>query len=348
MKKESYKQLFPLILIIVLLLAGCGSAAAEPPAIPTLASTETAIPEPTLTPTPAIPLALLIVPADMDQEISDVYQTLVYNLAQSAGMRFQVRNTLTMADLEPSLRVVIALPPDPGLMELAAAAPQAQFLSVNIPDMVAGGNLSVLANTNRPDIAAFISGYIAAMITEDYRTGLLIPKDDQLGQITLAAFHNGFDYYCGTCTAFIYPSWCATAPCYPQHVEIPAEEDPVAYNAYSDFLVLQRQVETMYIAPQFATPELLTYLSSSGVLVISDLSPQQKLGNWVATIQPDVIHAIETAWPQLISGAGGVNITSPLILVDVSPEHLPPGKEQQAQDILAQLQAGYILTGVNP
>ncbi len=348
MKKESYKQLFPLILITALLLAGCGSAAVEPTAIPTLAPTETAIPEPTLTPTPAIPLALLVVPADMDQEASDIFQTLVYNLAQSAGMRFQVRNTLTTADLEPSLRVVIALPPDPGLMELALAAPQAQFLSVNIPDMVAGGNLSVLANTDRPDIAAFISGYIAAMITEDYRAGLMIPKDDALGQTTLAAFRNGVEYYCGTCSPYILPTWCTVLPCFPQFVEIPSDEAPAAYNAYSDFLVLQRQVETMYVAPQFATPELLTYLSSSGVLVISDLSPQQKLGNWVATIQPDVIHAIESAWPNLAAGTGGVNITSPLILVDVSPEHLPPGKEQQAQDVLSQLQTGYILTGVNP
>ena len=104
----------------------------------------------------------------------------------------------------------------------------------------------------------------------------------------------------------------------------------------------------MYVAPQFATPELLTYLSSSGILVISDRSPQQKLGNWVATIQPDVIHAIESAWPDLVAGNGGMNVFSPLILVDISSEHLPPGKEQVAQDVLAQLQSGAILTGVNP
>ena len=104
----------------------------------------------------------------------------------------------------------------------------------------------------------------------------------------------------------------------------------------------------MYVSPQLATPDLLTYLSSSGTLVISDLSPTRKYGNWVATIQPDVIHAIEFSWPQLVAGAGGVNIASPLILVDVNPEHLDAGKQAVAQDILDQLQAGYILTGVNP
>ncbi len=342
------KKQIALILLSVILLTGCGSAATETPADPTPAPTQTALPEPTLTPTPQIPLALLVVPADMDRETSDTYQTLVYNLAQSVGMRFQVRNTLTEADLEPALRVVIVLPPDPGLADLAPLAPQAQFLAVNLPEITAGGNVSVLANTERPDIAAFISGYIAAMITEDYRVGLMIPKDDPLGQSTLAAFRTGVEYYCGTCNAFIYPAWCITAPCYPQYVEIAADEDPLTYNAYSDFLILQRQVETMYVAPQFATPELLTYLSSSGVLVISDAAPHPKLGNWVATIQPDVIQGIESAWPRLVDGEGGVNITSPLVLTDVSPEHLPPGKEQVAQDVLAQLQAGYISTGVNP
>ncbi len=342
------KKQLSLILILVIFLVGCSSSASETPANPTSAPTETALPEPTLTPTPEIPLALLVVPANLDQETSDRYQTLIYNLAQSSGMRFQVRNTLTEADLEPALRVAIVLPPDPGLAELAPLAPQAQFLAVNIPDIVAGGNLSVLANTERPDIAAFISGYIAAMITEDYRVGLMIPKDDPLGRNTLTAFKAGVEYYCGTCNAFIYPSWCITAPCYPQYVEIAEDEDPLTYNAYADFLFLQRQVETMYIAPKFVTPDLLTYLSSSGILVISDTSPQPKLGNWVATIQPDVIQGIQSAWPQLAAGSGGVNITSPLVLTDINAEHLTPGKEQVAQDVLAQLQAGYIATGVNP
>ncbi|MCP4139469.1 MAG: hypothetical protein GY755_04115 [Chloroflexi bacterium] len=336
------KQLI-LILLMAFLVAGCGgSAPTEPTQVPTLAPTETPLPEPTLTPTPEIPLALLIVPTEMDQETSDIYQTLVYDLAQSAGMRFQVRNTLTLEDLEPSLRVVIALPPDPGLMDLAPAAPQAQFLSVNIPEMIAGGNLSVLANTERPDIAAFLSGYIGAMITVDYHTGLMVPKDDPVGQVMLAAFRKGQEYYCGLCQP-----WAGPFNDYPLFVEVPADAPLNEYNAYADYLV-NHTVETMYVSPQFATPELLTYLSSSGTLIVSDLSPGRKYGNWVATIQPDVIHAIQTTWPQLVAGAGGVNVTSPLILADVNPEHLDAGKQADAQEILNQLQAGQILTGVNP
>ena len=339
------KKRFALFLIISLFMVGCAKPAepeTEIPATATLAPTETPLPEATLTATPEIPLALLVLPADMDQETSDTYQALVYNLAQSSGMRFQVRNTLTVEDLEPSLRVVIVLPPDPGLMALAPAAPQAQFLSVNIPDMVAGGNLSVLANTDRPDIAAFLAGQIAAMITQDYHTGLMIPKDDPVGQVMLAAFRKGVEYECGLCQP-----WAGPFNDYPLFVEIPADAPPEQYNAYADYLI-NHTVETMYVSPQLITPELLTYLSTNGTLVISDLSPVKKYGNWVATIQPDVIHAIQIAWPQLVAGTGGVNIASPLVLTDVSPEHLPPGQQQVSQDYLTQLQAGYIDTGVNP
>ena len=337
----------PLVLLVLaaILFVGCGAeATTETPADPVFASTPTAEPQPeaTISPTPEIPLAILVVPADLDQELSNTYQTLVYNLAQNAGMHFQVRNTLTPDDLEPALRVVIVLPPDPGLAELAAAAPQAQFLSVNIPDMVAGGNLSVLANTERPDISAFMAGYIGATITVDYHTGLMIPKDDPVGQMMLAAFRTGQEYACGLCQP-----WAGPFNDYPLFVEIPGDAPLAEYNAYADYLI-NHTVETMYVSPQLATEDLMTYLYSNGILVISDLPPQKITGNLVATIQPDVIHAIESAWPQLIAGTGGVNITSPLILENVNAEYLDTGKKQDAQDILSQLQAGYIKTGVNP
>ena len=63
-----------------------------------------------------MPLAILVLPADMPQEEYDRYQTLVYDLAQANGMRFQVLNTLTPDDLAlvgPALKIVISLPPDP-------------------------------------------------------------------------------------------------------------------------------------------------------------------------------------------------------------------------------------------
>ena len=80
------------VILFVALLSACGlGKKAEPTPVPT----ETPVPSPTLIPTPSTPLAILLMPSDMDKGTSDAYQTAVYNLTQASGMRFQVRNALT-------------------------------------------------------------------------------------------------------------------------------------------------------------------------------------------------------------------------------------------------------------
>jgi hypothetical protein len=63
------------------------------------------------------------------------------------------------------------------------------------------------------------------------------------------------------------------------------------------------------------------------------------------TIQPDVLKAIQNAWPQLVSGQGGITVQSPLGLADIDPGLLSPGKQRLVEDTLNELQAGRISTG---
>ena len=109
-------------LLLIFLLNACGGN--EPSVTATPLPSETPVIPPTLTATPTIPLAALILPSNLDPETSNLYQTTVYDLTQSSGYRFQTRDSITEADLtEPGLKIVIALPPDPGIAALAAAAP---------------------------------------------------------------------------------------------------------------------------------------------------------------------------------------------------------------------------------
>ncbi len=193
-----------LSLILVVILVACGQS--TPDATPTPIPTDTAIPTPVFTATPSTPLAILVMPPDLDPAMYDLYQTTVYDLAQQTGFRFQVRNSLSELDLEPGLRVVIALPPDPGpgIAALAAAAPQTQFLAINIPDLTAGGNISVLANDVQADIVAFMAGYIGAMITDDFRIGMIYPDGNAEALRSLEAYTNGKIYFCGICRPYYY------------------------------------------------------------------------------------------------------------------------------------------------
>jgi len=325
-----------LFVLITMILGACGSS--EPAATSTPVPTETPIIPPTLTATATIPLAILALPANLDAETSNLYQKTVYDLTQASGFRFQVRNSLTPADMtEPGLKIVIALPPNPGIAALAASAPQVQFLAINIPSLTAGGNLSVLGDNTQSDIAAFLAGYTAALITDDYRIGMLIPKDNPDALRGLNAYANGMKFYCGICRPYFYLPWT-----FPQYIEIPADEKEENYDAYADILILQFKARAIFLHPGIAISDLVTYIGTTGVYMIGTITPEQRPAGWVMTIQPDVIKAIQNAWPQLVSGQGGVTIQSPLGLSDVDPSLLSPGKLRLVQQTLDDLQKGLI------
>ena len=335
MRRKPTLSLLNLVLIIV--LVACGNSA--PDATPTPIPTDTQVPTPTFTATPSTPLAILVMPSDLDQALYDLYQRTVYDLTQQAGFRFQVRNTLSDADLEPGLRVVIALPPDPGpgIAALAVAAPQTQFLAINIPGLTAGGNISVLANNVQNDIVAFMAGYIGAMITDDYRIGMIYPDGNTDAINALDAFTNGKTYFCGICRPYYYLNYD-----FPQSIPVPATELPENYGGYAVYLIQQRKANFIYVYPDIATPELLAYIGSSGAVQVGGVLQGGVPLYWAASLSPDTIGAIQTAWPYLIAGQGGQAVQSPLTLTNVDPNLFSPGKQAQAEQVLADLLAGRI------
>ncbi len=331
-----------LFVVVILMLSACGSGGKTATVAP-VPLTDTPVPLPTLSPTPTVPLAVLIVPATLDLDTSNLYQKTVYDLTQQSGLRFQVRNDFTEADLEPGLQIVIAVSSDPGIAALAAAAPQVQFLAINVPGITAGGNVSVLGNNSQSTISAFLAGYTAALVTDDYRVGMMIPKDNAEALADLNAYANGMAYYCGVCRPFYYLNWT-----FPQYIEIGADEDKNNYDAYADILMMQYKVRTIYIHPDIYTEDLVTYIGTTGASMIGTITPEQRPAGWVMTIQPDVIKAIQNAWPGLISGQGGVTVQSPLGLGDIDPTLLSPGKQRLVEQTLNELQAGLIDIGSTP
>jgi hypothetical protein len=294
-------------------------------------------------------LTILVLPADMPRAESDQYQTLVYDLAQANGMRFQVRNVLTPADLAfegPALKVVIALPPDPGLAALTAAAPGVQFLAVGIPGLAAVSNLSSVGAAGIPvDQQAFLAGYIAGMVAPEWKVGILYQKDTSGGEAARDAFTNGFYFYCGTCRNSYF-----TGPVgiYPIPVGIPTDAPESDYNGHADILI-HNIVKVAYVYPEIATPDLLSYMAQSGVLLISQTLPGEDVrSKWVASIQPDLISALQRIFPDLVAGKGGQVAPTPLFLTDVNPDLLSDAKMRLVQDVLNGLQNGTIGTGMNP
>jgi hypothetical protein len=331
-----------LLLLIAVILGACGGQ--QPTATSAPLPTDTPVPVATLSPTAVTPLAVLIVPAELDLDTSNLYQKTVYDLSQQSGYRFQVRNTFSTTDLaEPGLQIVIVVSTDPGIAALAAAAPQVQFLAINIPNITAGGNVSVLGDNTQSDIAAFLAGYTAAMITDDYRIGMLIPRDNGDAIRALNAYASGMAYYCGSCRPLYFFNWT-----FPQYLDIGADEDKNNYDAYADILLMQYKVRTIYLYPDIYTEDLANYIGTTGTYVLGTNIPEKQPAGWVMTIQPDVIKAIQNAWPQLVSGQGGIMVQSPLGLSNIDPNILSPGKQRLVEQTLNDLQAGRIAINTTP
>jgi hypothetical protein len=327
-------------ILIITLLSACGRGAPADIPAPTVVPTHTPLPPATMIPTPSTPLAILVMPEDMDRASFDLYQKTVYDLAQESGFRFQVRNALEAADLaDPTLKVVIALPPDPGIASYVSAAPGVQFLAVNIPNLAAGGNLSVLAPDSQVELPAFLAGYTLALLLEEYHIGMLIPQGDADAARAFNAFQNGMTFYCGLCRT-VYFSQIA----YPTYLEIPADEDPARYGGYANVLINDRKVDGLYIYPTLANDDFLSYVGTQGAWLIGTSMPEPRPGGWVMTIRPDTVRAIQIAWPQLIAGQGGINVQSPLGIADVDPGILTEGKLRLVQETLDGLLAGRIST----
>lgn len=336
------KQVF-LFVIAILILTACGGDETPEVAAPTVVPSQTPPPSATPIPTLSTPLALLVLPADMDKTTSDLYQRTVYDLALASGFRFQVRNALSQQDIaDPTLKVVIALPPDPGVLTYAPAAPNVQFLAVNIPNLPAGGNISVLAPSNEVEVPAFLAGYTLAMLLDEYHLGMLYPDGDQNALAALNAFNNGMRYYCGLCDG-IYIDPVA----YPAVLGIPPNEDPGKFGGYANVLINDKDVDGLYIYPSLASDDFLSYVGTQGVYLIGISRPEPRPGGWVMTVTPDTIKAIQTAWPQLTAGQGGQNVQSPLGLADVDPGILSDAKLRMVKETLDALIAGRIRTS-NP
>ncbi len=332
-----------LFLLALTLLTACSGRATPAPEQPT----ET--PVPTASPTPSAPLVILIVPADMPQDESNQYQTLVYNLAQANGMRFQVRNTLTVEELQmelPALKIVVAVPPDPGLAALTAAAPDVQFLAVGIPDLAPAANLSSIGSGGIPvDQQAFLAGYIAGVVAPEWRVGLLTWKDTEDGNATWTAFINGFHFYCGKCWDDNFASPIYE---YPIVVRVPTDASAGEYAGYAS-VMRQYNVRAVFVSPGLNTYDVMSTLAGDGIMIISESDPEAgAFDYWVTGLQPDAMSAIDDVFSSLLLGQGGQIVPTPLYLADTNTNLLSEAKQRLVLEVLTGLQNGTIGTGVTP
>ena len=345
-----YGFAFLVVGMILLGLPACrsGKPVASPQVSPTatLPATQpaveiTEIVVATSTPAPSSAQIVLIAPPGSDAAKTAALQETLTELSAQDGLSFETVTEITGLQFSPETRLVVALPPDPGIANLAEANPAVQFLAIGFPEAQAASNLSLIgAGGERPDLQGFLAGYLASVITDDWRVGMIGQSGSPAGDAARNGFNNGVIFYCGLCRP-AYPPFIQ----YPVYVDLPSGGDQ---QAVVDTLV-SNAVKTVYVLPGAADAALFDALAQAGLQIISAGSPSPQIANqWVASIQLDELGAVRQIWPRLLAGEGGLNLTTPLSLGERNVALFSTGRQRLVDKMLTDLLAGYVDSGVDP
>jgi len=293
---------------------------------------------PDFTPTPAPTLApdraVLAASAGISQaEIANA-QTFIASLAAEYGLEFETRDTIISNEITPDVKIIIFLEQPDNLGSLAASAPDTQFVAISSQEWNPPANGNVIRINN--DHAAFLAGYLGAMLAPNFRAGALQVSE----AVTFnQAFNHGVSYYCGICAAQVYP-----LNTYPVTSQQPAGSLPVNWQtAFNE--INTNKVNVLFLPEEAITPEFGTFLAGQDVAIISNASPVEEIqSKWAATIKADGLTALREMWPDLINGIGGKIINAGLRLTDLNYVNvtnslvgLSQGKMMQVDELIQLL-----------
>jgi hypothetical protein len=331
-------------LVIVIVLAGCSTGSETPPEVIGTA-TASPTPQPTNTPTPLAPVGVFLTPEGSNPGLIEELGPLVGKYIKEEGLRYQILPNLTASDFQnEQYAIVVVIPPFPELTALAESAPDTKFLAIGFDGLNTGDNLSLLGSGGADfDIQGFIAGYIAAMITPDWRVGALSVQDDPNALAARNGFRTGVKYFCGLCNPKYAPTGINYL--YPKFIDLPAGAADAEISVNIDILV-DRFVNTFYIIPGVGTPQIYRKLIANEKNIIgSGIDYREEYRDfWVASLEYDLVNALVEFWPRFLETETGLEELPPLLITDVNPDLLSEGKLILVGKILEEVQAGFIKT----
>lgn len=358
MKKSAF---ISTLLAFSLLLAACnqntGSSATIPPGnietfvSQTLEASDLTLQETPLAPAdtantpgsvsqpPELPLPadlLLWAPSGSDAAIVSKNDAGLQEYANSHGLRYLKVDHLSSSQLSPDVKVVVSLAPAAQTELMAASAAQVQFLSL-LPLQSSAQNL-FYSGAGMPatlEQQAFMAGYTLALVTNDYRVGVLVQAGDAQGKLTRDAFTTGAQFYCGLCNSRVAP-----VTFYPKVAEMATAAD---WQPAVDEL-LAGWVTSIYIQPELSSEALVNYLISKNILLIG-VQGQAGLSdspNWVAVLasagEQDLIPALDALMANRTPPAAGTGLS----LTNVNDAYLSLGRLRFIEATRLQLLEGML------
>ncbi len=283
-----------------------------------------------------VPAVGLVLPSGADAQAFQVLQTWLEQKSAGAGLEFEIQDPAALNSTPDNLRLAVFAAPDSAAADWAAANPQTRVILMDDATTEPAANLSVVrpAAINQ----AFVAGYIATLVAPDFRSAALFDQNNpRLNQLQ-DGFLNGGRYFCGRCAPVYAP-----IVFFPQTGTLSLSDGFDSWKTAFDTLH-QNRIETLFL-PHAATLDVqfLDYLAGQNVAVLATQSPPDGYADrWIASIQVDPLPALENLWQDWQSGAAGKAVQPALQLSDINPQRLTEGRQRLVENMISELQGGWI------
>jgi hypothetical protein len=325
------------IILTAGVLTGCGaSSVLDPTPTETVLSSTSEIAQPQVTHTPTsspATIAVYINPDTESDKLAGLALPIIDELAASTGLQIEELVDLSNPISNPGTQIIVLIGVPTTASDLIQNHPEIQFLIIGETDIKPGANVSTIGSEGLPrHEQSFLAGYIAALITPEWRVGMMMTETEP--NELADTFQRGVKFYCGLCRQ-TYPPFYD----YPVFEIVEAGGVNQAFQALSGF-----SVNTVY-----ASEGALTHTGgieegeTLAIRIIGAAPPLDIRGsNWVTTIQFDLETPIKSVWSDLLEGNGGKELPIGFILTDVNDVLLSQGKFDHTNQVIGDVVRGYI------
>jgi len=151
------------------------------------------------------------------------------------------------------------------------------------------------------------------------------------------AFINGGEYLCGLCNPYYAP-----LVLFPLSARVSGSAEQSVWQPEVDAL-LSKYVWTFYVSPASESPALWNLLAERGVTLVGAGSPPEGAGNlWAASVLLDMVTPLETLWPDVLAGQGGLSAETQVVLENVNTDTVTPGKQRLINETIQLLADGWL------
>jgi basic membrane lipoprotein Med (substrate-binding protein (PBP1-ABC) superfamily) len=264
----------------------------------------------------------------------------IIELAEESGLVIESVNQISEEYLKGDVSLVFIFEDDPGIVNFASRFTEIQFIGVDIPNITPSSNISLIGeNGLRKDQQAFVAGYLAAMVAEDWRAGVVSIGESEDTRAIEEGFLNGARYFCGLCRPAFPPFYE-----YPQsmHLDSSGQSWGSVVGAINE-----SRLNVIYLAPVGVFEKSINEWTQINSAIIGD-GPRPEIvpeSQWMAAVQFTASDGLQSIWNDLLAGNGGFQIQWELQIVEVNRDLLSVGRERDALVLIEDLAAGFVDTG---